>query len=474
MNIAFVQAPHQEGEWNKESFPPLGLLYVATSVKDLPGIRVRIFDAFGEGLNVDQVMERMRGFSPDMVAVSITSRNFTEGCSLAVKIKKERPEVITVFGGIHATLFDDILLQDLPELDYVFRGESEIGFPEFCRRLLKGEDLAGVPGLSLRSNGQVVRGEIQLIQDLDAIPFPDRSLLEYTNYGTQWYGFDIPSIPRMTTAFSSRGCMYSCTFCASSKVSGGRLRVRSAEDVVEELEMLSRQGYEFVVFFDDNLTGDVKRLTRLCHMLIDRKFNMRFACAGTLHQLPQATLKLMHRAGFDLVFLGVESGSDEQLKRFKKPVTSEKLAGALVRARKARIICIASFITGDTLESDEDHEASKRFIRNVRPQLADINPLMVHPGSRLWDVIMKDKPIRTLDDTHSRLISRYPGQHKKSTIKFRENDFRKNYRRSLLDFRRLPDLLGLLYFNPLLKKIISAAFKEPKVLRQLFKGPARD
>jgi anaerobic magnesium-protoporphyrin IX monomethyl ester cyclase len=285
VNIALATSPDKRSPWNVGSFPPLGLLYVAASVNNIPGVRVKLVDTFCEGLSMDQSVERILALAPDMLGVTVTSKNFQEAWKLTAGVKAARPDVLIIFGGIHPSLFDDLLLKEMPQLDLILRGEAEKGFPQLCQRLMKGEDIAGVPGISYRSNGAVVRGELQRIQDLDALPFPDRSLLDYKGYGAQWYGFKLPKTLPLTTASSSRGCPWHCTFCSCTRMFGNRLRTRSAENVFQELLQLAHKGFKAVIFFDDNFTGNVERVNRLCRLILEHGLEMNFACAGMLHKV---------------------------------------------------------------------------------------------------------------------------------------------------------------------------------------------
>jgi len=448
----------------------LGLLYVAASVKDLPGVRVKIIDAFCEGLTMDQAVERILPLAPDLLGVTVTSRNFREAGKLTARVKAARPGVLTILGGIHPSLFDSVMLKEMPAVDFVFRGEAEEGFPELCRRLMQGKEIAGVPGISYRANGAVVRGELQRIQNLDSLPPPDRSLLEYQGYGKQWYGFQFPTLPPFTTVSSSRGCPWHCVFCSCTRMFGQRLRARSAENVFQELLQLAQAGFQVVIFFDDNFTGDVERVNRLCRLILKHGLKMSMACAGVLHKVPDDTLKLMHQAGFDLIFVGVESGSDAQLRRYKKPTTSRMLAQDIQRAKEANLMIIASFITGDSKETVADHEATKEFVRKVRPHIAEINPLMAHPGSLLWERVNGAKPPESLEETGSRMISRFPGQLASETIKTREREFRQTFQQTWKDWRRAWEMLKLTRHNKTARFFLKAVLRDPRVYARLFFG----
>lgn len=461
MRIVLATAPIPEISWNTGSFPPLGLLYLAAGVKHMPDVRVSLVDAFGRGMDVDRAVEAILANSPDVVGISVASKNLKDVATLLAKLKGARQDILTLAGGIHATLFDHLLLGEIPDLDLVLRGEADHSFPELCRRLTTGATMAEVPGLSYRARGKIIRGEPQLIEDLDSLPLPDRSLLDPEDYGTQWYGYTLPEMPKFATAFSSRGCAYNCTFCAGTTLCHNRLRARSAENVFQELLQLSRNGFEIVIFFDDNFTGDESRIERLCSLILEHRLKLHLAFAGSLHSLSQRTLKLMHRAGFDLVFIGVESGSDAQLRRYRKPATSDSLAAAISKAKKAHMITIASFITGAREEQDEDYVATKSFLWRTLPHVGEVNPLMVHPGSHLWEEIHGAAEPNTLEASESRLVSRFPGQMKKERIKWRESDFRKTFVHTWLHWRRILDLLDLRFHNPLFVRLVHAVFKTP-------------
>ncbi|MBU4449631.1 MAG: cobalamin-dependent protein, partial [Proteobacteria bacterium] len=173
MNIVLATSPSEEDKHGVRSMAPLSLGYLAACVKKYPEVSVRIVDAYGEGLTVNQAYDRVLALSPDLLGVSSTSFCFPSGIRLISRIKSARSDVVTVMGGYHPTMFDSLLLKDVPALDLVIRGEGDESFPELCRRLLRSESLEGAPGLSYRANGQVVRGIPQQIEDLDAIPFPD-------------------------------------------------------------------------------------------------------------------------------------------------------------------------------------------------------------------------------------------------------------------------------------------------------------
>lgn len=298
----------------------------------------------------------------------MTSGNVPGAAELLIRVKTGKPAIVTVAGGIHPTLFDELMLREIPQLDYGLRGEADFSFPELCKRLADSKDLRDLPGLSYRTDGNIVSGEPQRIEEVDTIPPIDRGLLKKSLYGTQWYGWKLPEAAgRFTTAFTSRGCPFHCTFCSLVKLSGRRFGPRTADNVFEELRVIAEQGFEFVIFFDDNFTANQARVHELCEMLISHPLGLRFAFAGTLHLLSQSTLNLMHRAWFDFVFVGAESGSERVLASFDKPTRPAAVASGIRRAKKAHMVVVASFIAGAPLETDADFQETLDLDRKLSP-----------------------------------------------------------------------------------------------------------
>ena len=195
MRIVLATSPSEEDQHGvRANRLPSVLVTLAAGVTKSAGVTVLIVDAYGEGLNVPQATERILALSPDLVGVSATSFCFRSGVRLVSRLKSARRDLVTVMGGYHPTHFDELLLKWFPQLDLVLRGEGDQSFAELCRRIIKSKAIAGLPGLSYPAKGQIVRGTPQQIDDLDALPFPERNLFNYAAYFHQFGGF--PELPR--------------------------------------------------------------------------------------------------------------------------------------------------------------------------------------------------------------------------------------------------------------------------------------
>ena len=449
---------------------PLGLIYVATATQKALGDKIIIVDAYSEGLYAEEAAARVLAHQPDIFGLSVMSSNINRGLKLLKKVKKAQPTVTTVLGGQHATLFDRLLLREVPETDLVLRGEGEESFPELCRTLQRNQRLSGLPGLSYRHQGKIIQGQPQVIQDLDALPFLDRTIPNYQGYYAQWgywqTGVGVP----VTSVLSSRGCPGKCTFCTRIPAELSRWRPRSPENVLQELRQLSQDGYQVVVFTDENLTVSPSRMDHLCRLIIQDNLRLRFAFEGFVEHLPDSTLRLMRQAGFDLFFLGVETGSDPQRRRYRKPGSAQVVAQGIRRAKRHHFLTYAWLMIGGPGETRADLENTKDFLRVTQPHLINIGNLRVHPGSQLWNELVGSGEPATLKEADSREISDFPGQADRATLARQAREIYRHYlTKYLLRRHGLLDLMRLIKYNPLVRLFLRNTLNKFSLMFQLLK-----
>ncbi len=468
MNIVLATSPAEHDRHGVHSLPPLSIAYIAAGVKNLEGVAVSVVDAYGEDLGMDKAVERVLAQSPDVLGLSTTNVCFRDGLKLLKKVKQAKPDVVTVMGGYHPTAQDHLLLREVPELDLVVRGEGDESFRELCSRLLRAEPIDGAAGVSYRVNGDIVRGTPCQVEDLDALPFPDRDSMDNNSYYKQFGGVYIPEIPPTANMVSSRACPHQCSFC-SKLMPGWKYRMRSAENLFKEILELRGRGVKWIFFQDENFSHHIPRLEKLCGMILDHKLGMRFMFQGTIHHLPDSVLQLMHRAGFDFLFVGIESGSDATLKRYKKPANSKHLAAAVRRAKKAHLIVFGFFVHGGPGETNEDFKDTIRFIREVRPHAAAGESLWLHPGSPLWNELVGSDAAHNLETTGPRPIYSLPGQTDKETLKRRLKEFRRALAKSWLHWTRLFEIIDLLIYNGAFRRTAWRLALNFQAVRKLFK-----
>ena len=289
-----------------ERWPPLGLLYIASSLRQIRSDDIRVVDAFCENLTKQALVERVVRERPDVFGINCSTHTFLAAVDVLREVRRIRPETVLVLGGYHATFAAERILRAYPEVDFIIKGEAEHAFPMLLDRVERGVRPDDVDGISFFDDGAFVNRPLTTIRDLDALPFPDRHMLPDLAYG--YFHQDIRlTYGKFTTVCSSRGCPFTCRYCSCAAFSQRRWRARTARNVVDELELLESDGYETVVFVDDNFTLNRKRVLGICEELRARKIHLRYYCEGRVDNAPYSLLREMKRAGFDDIKFGVES-----------------------------------------------------------------------------------------------------------------------------------------------------------------------
>jgi anaerobic magnesium-protoporphyrin IX monomethyl ester cyclase len=223
-------------------------------------------------------------------------------------------------------------------------GEGERTITELAEAVIRGPgDPKQVAGLAYLKNGALQRTETrQRLENLDAIPFPERDLFDNEGYKKYWrreYGYTVTSM--MTT----RGCPYTCGFC-SKPVFGSAVKKRSAVNVVDELEDIARRGYDRVWMGDDCFTIDDNRTIAICRGIIDRGLNLTWECLSRVDGVNDEVLTAMREAGCARLFFGLESGDDRILRTMKKQATFAEGRAAIDLAGRNGLKTGAFFILG--------------------------------------------------------------------------------------------------------------------------------
>ena len=372
-----------------ELWPPLGLLYIASALRARGRNDVQVLDAFCRNLSAEDLVAHVVRARPDVFGINCSTHTFLSAIGAVEKIHDALPRTTLVMGGYHSTFAADKILRDYPFVDYVIKGEAERAFPDLLDRLEAGKEPSDVEGISYRGNGAVAGCPLAVIRDLDGLPFPDRTMLGDLEYGYFHQNIRL-TFGKFTTIVSSRGCPFACTYCSCAAFSQRRWRARSASNVVDELEGLHQDGYENVVFVDDNFTLKKSRVTEICEQIRERKIHMRFYCEGRVDNAPYELLRTMKRAGFEVIYFGVESPSRHVLEYYRKGITAPEAEQAVADAKRAGMIVVTSFIIGAPVEAPADIQRTIDFIRTLRPHAVQVNILDCLIGTPIWDDLVRD------------------------------------------------------------------------------------
>lgn len=250
---------------------------------------------------------------------------------------------------------------------FVVRGEPEITIRELVDAIHTHAEFDTVRGISYSRNGETVdTAQRELIDNLDNLPFPDRSLLKPVNY----HNPKLSATP-FTTMISSRGCAYRCYYCVPNSLDFAReiefkknrdqfrkppVRMRSAQNIIEEITMLYNQGFKSISFLDDQFVWSEKRILDICHGI--RGLHLEWSCLARADHLEnEALIEAMAEAGCRYIDIGIESFKQEILDYIKKDLKAESIYRAVELLNKYGIEAELNILIGSCpLETRETIE----------------------------------------------------------------------------------------------------------------------
>jgi len=379
-----VELPVSEKRKAIGSWPPLGTLYIATFLKN-EGVEVSLLDQAAQGFSVKETVDWVKREDPDILGFSTLSSSGRTAAIIAGEVKKENPNVTTVFGNYHATFNAERILKTYRFVDVIARGEGEPASLELVKCLEKKGSLKEVLGITFRKKEQIVSTpDRPLIKKIDSLPFPDRELLD-AEYHSTIVGANIAP-KKFTSIISSRGCVYRCRFCGCRKFAKNIWRPRSVENILEELRLLVSEGYRQFLFVDDNFALNQKRVVKLCREIRREKMDIEWICDSRVDHCSYDMLRETVKAGCIMVYFGIESANQWVLNYYNKQATPEQAEAAVKNARKARVdVVVGSFIVGAPNETKQEIQNTLKFAQRLDLDVPQFNILGAFPGTDLWD-----------------------------------------------------------------------------------------
>jgi radical SAM superfamily enzyme YgiQ (UPF0313 family) len=309
--------------------PPLGLLTIAAAVKDHD---VTVFDMKGEYDLVPEtptltvlVHELLVKYQPDLVGVTVITSEFDFCIDICRTVKQFNPGILTVAGGLHATLCPDDFTD--PSFDIIIPGQCPHVFRDVVRAKEGNGDFAAIPGILINHTG-ILKKTVGIPAPWDTAGqdylMPDRSHLK------RWIEtYKVGNSPFPSTyVFTSLGCPYKCTFCSIWTQFRGKYYQRTVESLITELKSIDE--YPVVRFADANTVVDEKFMLQLFKRIEEEGIRKTFVMdirADVAANRPDIIATLA-RGGLKVVICGFESFRDEELKKYHKdsPATDNREA----------------------------------------------------------------------------------------------------------------------------------------------------
>lgn len=392
-----------EGRLNVEI--PLGLAYIkAYGKKHLDDIEIKILDAHAMAIKHIQATGRVDydelfgllgkeivEFKPDIVGVScIFFTLFRVAHRICQTAKSILPMTVTVMGGNYPSSMPKIALED-KNLDFILYSEGEVSFTQLISSLRTGVDPADViDGIAYNGKETLERIGANALDPVDVeveseyitipkneftptleeYPWPDRSDLDMEFYATKGRHFvnrvEEHANVRLATITGSRGCPFSCTFCASQLFWGKQIRYRDPKVVVAEMKSLvDTYGINTFAFNDDNLIFNAKEVLSFANELIRQNLKIRWFATGGIQvsglKRPDVVQAVIE-SGLRQFNLAIETGDAKTAHRIKKPLKPEITDLVISNLRKYEEAWLYGFfITGFYFETMEDIERNLEY-----------------------------------------------------------------------------------------------------------------
>jgi radical SAM superfamily enzyme YgiQ (UPF0313 family) len=299
-----------------------------------------------------------------------------EGARIA---REALPESLIAVGGPHLSLYPKECLS-FKYFDIGVYGDGEETLLEIVRAVEEGKALEGLRGTVTRRGEEIVVNEPRpWIEDIDGVPYPAADLIPVERYNC------LTVEKPFLTLVSSRGCPYKCGFC-SQVFCGDRVRLRSCENVVGEMEMYVKQfGVKEIIMFDETFTLKKQRVLDICSLIREQRLKFRFNIRTRVDTIDVEMMEALKEAGCYGLHMGVESGSPRILKVMRKGITLDRVRETFALARKLGFITRGYFMIGYLDEDRESFRDTVRLSRELGLDFASFSITTPLPATHLFE-----------------------------------------------------------------------------------------
>jgi radical SAM superfamily enzyme YgiQ (UPF0313 family) len=397
-----------------------------------PDYSVEVVDAIATRMTWPEFEDLLREKQPKYYMTQVTAPTLTNdmyGVFLAHSLGAK-----TIAFGTHVTPMVRETMERYPSLDFVFRGEPELTLRELVDtlevaggrwqvsdghlraadgrsadpegriyKLLTSADpgwqptwsldgppaiddqLSAIKGLGWRRNGEVVINvDRPFVANLDDLPMPMHHLLPLDTYR-------IPMIKGpYTFIVSSRGCTAGCKYCIKHVTYQYSVRVRSPEHIMKELWLLHDLGIHNIHMYADLFTVSRDQVVGLCKSIIEQGLKVRWTCNSRVDYVDEEMLKLMGQSGCWMISWGIESASEDILRRARKGAYPDKVERALRWSRQAGIGNWGYFIIGLPGETEETIRQTIDFAKRLPLDLALFHIAAPYPGTPFFFDVLEN------------------------------------------------------------------------------------
>jgi len=378
------------------SWSPLqfGISYISAVLKKY-GHTVKLLvlgSANSWSANNQLIMSYVDDCNPRLICFTSVYSEYTFIEKIAGFIKSQWPDKYLIIGGVHSTLNPSDVIQG--PFDALCIGEGEYPLLELCSQLEEKIIPHGIANLWIKSGHGAIEKNMprDFIQDLNSLPFPDREM---------WRPL-IKDIDSGFTVMLGRGCPHNCTYCcnhALKKVAAGKyVRFRSPENIIEEVTWLYKTfpKIKSIYFEVESIALNKAWLFELCRQLdiFNSTINNGISYGCNYRISPQSIDEeifiALHRANFNQINIGLESGSERVRKEvLKRHYSNKDFLNVVFLARKHGLKVYTYNMIGLPEETIEDHLETVSLNRQCQPDFHYTSIFVPYPGTELFNKCIK-------------------------------------------------------------------------------------
>jgi len=383
---------------NREHIPdpifPLGLGYIAAAARQA-GHEISIADLCFGRQPVRDLQRRIRAFQPEVIGLSI--RNVDNAAfPLTVDYLPRHREVIdairattsarVVVGGSGFSILPEQYMQALGA-DFGIQGAGEQSFVALLDALAENREPGGIPGLLSKQSSPDTGVADAITLPADSASGhslqPARQLFDYARYIRRGGCGNVQT---------KRGCVFKCSYCTYPLLEGNRFLLRTAHEVVDEIEALQLQYGPHPIFFVDSILNFPRgHVEGLCEEILRRRLKLRWSCYATPVKLDRNQAQLMAQAGCEGIELGSDAVDDAQLKRLGKSFNADTVQQANRHCLDAGLRVCHTLIFGAPGETRTSIRNTCRAIRAMQPTaVIAMTGVRVYPGTPLAEQMIAE------------------------------------------------------------------------------------